>query len=199
MKISITLILSIISLSLSAQTPYEIEISQWQKELNDSFVDEETSPLDKKSLRKFDGLDYFPINEKYRITAEFVRTPNELPFTMPTTTTEVKVFEKYGEARFSLDGEEIILPLYQSHSLRLKEEYADYLFLPFTDMTNGNETYGGGRYIDMKIPDGDTIIVDFNKAYNPSCAYNENYSCPIPPPENRLNVAITAGEKNFHK
>ena len=78
-----------------------------------------------------------------------------------------------------------------------KDEYKDYLFLPFTDLTNGDTTYGGGRYIDMRIPEKNTIILDFNQSYNPYCAYGGNYSCPIPPAENNLDIAITAGVKKF--
>jgi uncharacterized protein (DUF1684 family) len=86
-----------------------------------------------------------------------------------------------------------MLNVYQSHTLREKEGYKDYLFLPFTDLTNGNETYGSGRYIDLRIPERETIIIDFNKAYNPYCAYNYGYACPIPPKENKLKVEIRAG------
>lgn len=81
--------------------------------------------------------------------------------------------------------------------MRETEEYRDYLFLPYTDLTNAIETYGGGRFMDLLIPSGDTIIIDFNKSYNPSCAYNHAYSCPIPPEENDLNIRITAGVKNL--
>ncbi len=78
-------------------------------------------------------------------------------------------------------------------------DFENYLFLPFTDLTNGNGTYGGGRYIDLEIPKGDTMVIDFNKSYNPYCAYNGKYSCPIPPKENDLNIAIKAGVKNYSK
>ena len=79
------------------------------------------------------------------------------------------------------------------------EEYKDYLFLPFLDDTNGEGSYGGGRYIDLRIPDSDTMIIDFNTAYNPYCAYNDRYSCPIVPRQNYLDVAIEAGVKAFKK
>ena len=77
------------------------------------------------------------------------------------------------------------------------EEFVDYLFLPFTDLTNGEATYAGGRYIDLAIPDGDTLIIDFNKSYNPYCAYNKKYSCPIVPKVNHLEIDINAGVKAF--
>jgi uncharacterized protein (DUF1684 family) len=80
-----------------------------------------------------------------------------------------------------------------------QEEYRDYLFLPFADLTNGEETYGGGRYLDLTIPTGNTILLDFNKAYNPYCAYNPKYSCPLVPKQNRLDIPIIAGVKAFKK
>ena len=89
--------------------------------------------------------------------------------------------------------------LYQSLDLKKIEEYKDALFLPFTDLTSGVDSYGGGKYIDLKIPQGTTITIDFNRAYNPYCAYNHKYSCPIPPQENDLAIEIRAGVKKFKK
>ncbi|MNH33262.1 hypothetical protein D3C86_1572800 [compost metagenome] len=114
---------------------------------------------------------------------------------MPTTTARKPVYEKYGEAHFKLNGKDLVLSIYQSHSLREKAEYKDHLFLPFMDLTNGEESYGGGRFLDLTIPEDDTIVIDFNKAYNPYCAYNHKYSCPIPPKENDMNTEIKAGVK----
>ena len=87
--------------------------------------------------------------------------------------------------------------IYQNLELISKPEYVDYLFVPFTDLTNGKGSYSGGRYIDTRIPPGKKIVLDFNKAYNPYCAYNGKYSCPIPPEENHLEVEIRAGVKDF--
>jgi uncharacterized protein (DUF1684 family) len=100
---------------------------------------------------------------------------------------------KYGELAFSLNGKEFKLNIYQNLGLINKEGYEDYLFLPFLDETNGIESYGGGRYVDARIPEGATMIIDFNKAYNPYCAYNHKYSCPIPPKENHLDIKVLAG------
>jgi uncharacterized protein (DUF1684 family) len=118
---------------------------------------------------------------------------------MLTTTSRLAKYVKYGEATFKLDGKEDQLNIYQSLSLREKPAYKDYLFLPFTDETSGKESYSGGRYIDLTIPKGNKIIIDFNKAYNPYCAYNHKYSCPIPPKGNHLNIAIKAGVKRYQK
>jgi len=105
----------------------------------------------------------------------------------------------FGILTFSIEGKEFSLPVYQSQSLMQKKEYKDYLFLPFTDLTNGNETYDGGRYIDLRIPAGDQIVIDFNKAYNPYCAYSHGYSCPIVPSKNHLETEILAGVRYAKK
>lgn len=176
---------------------YIDEILLYQTELNNEFKDPKTSPLEKKDLRKFKALDFFPIDSSFRIVAKFVETPGQLPFAMPTTTNRKPVYQKFGEAHFELEGQKIKLNIYQSHDLRETEEYHDYLFLPFSDLTNGEESYGGGRYIGLRIPEGDSIVIDFNKAYNPYCAYNAIYSCPIVPKENDIPVEIKAGVMAF--
>ncbi|MAE85990.1 MAG: hypothetical protein CMB80_24855 [Flammeovirgaceae bacterium] len=195
--------LSIITLSLStficAQQSHEEEIKKWQTELNEEFANPEESPLEKKDLKKFKSHDFFPINENWRIEASFEFTPFQKPFTIPTTTDRLPVYVQYGIARFDIDGQSFEFPIYQNLELREQEEYKDYLFAPFTDHTNDFETYGGGRYIDLRIPKGDSIILDFNKAYNPYCAYSGRYSCPIPPAENDLALQIEAGVKAWDK
>ncbi|MCB0475507.1 MAG: DUF1684 domain-containing protein, partial [Flavobacteriaceae bacterium] len=98
---------------------------------------------------------------------------------------------------FELNGQSLKLHVYQNQELIKQAEYENHIFIPFTDLSSGNESYGGGRYIDLEIPRGDTLVIDFNKAYNPYCAYNHKYSCPIPPRENSLPVAIHAGVKAF--
>ena len=102
-------------------------------------------------------------------------------------------YRVYGMLEFILDNRKFELPVYQSKQLMATDEYRDYLFLPFTDLTNDNRTYPGGRYIELSIPKGDTIVVDFNQAYNPYCAYSKRYSCPIVPAENHLDIEIPAG------
>ena len=174
---------------------YVAEIEKYQEELNASYRNPEESPLEPEDLATFSGLPFFPINEKYRVEARFVRTPGSKPFKMATSTGRLPIYEKYGEAHFELDGEKVVVPIYQNHELRETEKYKDYLFLPFKDQTNGDTSYGGGRYVELSIPEGDTIVIDFNKAYNPYCAYSSRYSCPIPPKENRIPLAIPAGVK----
>ena len=133
------------------------------------------------------------------MNAEFTRTPNEEPFKMKTTTDRRPIYVKYGQLSFNLKGENYQLNIYQNQGLIEKEGYEDYLFLPFLDETNGLESYGGGRYIDARIPQGDSMLIDFNKSYNPYCAYNDKYSCPIAPRENYLKTRIEAGVKGFDK
>lgn len=181
---------------LNAQISEEIEsIKEFQKELNKEYRNPKTSPLEEEDLAKFEGLDFFKIDPEYRVKAEFVRTPAEPPFAMKTSTYETPVYVKYGELYFTLKGRKFKLNVYQSQELKLDPQYYDYLFLPFNDLTNGISTYGNGRYIDLRIPKSNEIIVDFNKAYNPYCAYSSRYSCPIPPEENDLDIEIPAGVK----
>ncbi len=178
---------------LYAQTGYEDELLAFQENLNMEFRDRDTSPLPKKKRKKFKGHDFFSIDKSYQVTARFERFENPETFQMKTTTGRLPDYDKYGRAVFQLNGKEYELIIYQSHHLRTTEEYKDYLFLPFTDLTNGETTYGGGRYLDLSIPPDNEIVLDFNKAYHPSCVYNYNYSCPIPPPENHLETEIKAG------
>lgn len=181
-----------------AQKPPAVQsIWDFQKAMNAKFNNPEKSPLTVEDRMEFKKLDFFDIDTSFTITAQFIRTPSEAPFLMPTTTERRPVYVKYGEAHFTMKGKKVKLNLYQNQELTQDPEYVDYLFLPFTDLTNGDSSYGGGRYIDIRIPPGDSLVIDFNKAYNPYCAYNGKYSCPIPPAENYLGIAITAGEKKF--
>lgn len=172
--------------------------AEFQKELNEQYSDPEESPL-KGKAKRFKGHDFFEIDSALCVEARFVKSLNALPFRMKTTTNRRPTYEKYGEAQFVLYGKELRLSIYQNHELRETAEYKNYLFLPFTDLTNGDESYGGGRFIDLEIPTGNTITIDFNKAYNPYCAYNKDYSCPIPPAENDLPILVRAGVKKPKK
>lgn len=181
-------------ITVNAQS-YEDSIIEFQEHLNQEYSNPEKSPLSKKQIKKFKAHSYFPIDEKFKVEATFERKLNAIPFLMKTTTSRLPTYEVYGVATFEIDNQTFKLNIYQSHNLREKEEFKNHLFLPFTDQTSGNSTYGGGRFIDLEIPDGDVIIIDFNKAYNPYCAYNDNYSCPITPKENDLSIDIKAGIK----
>lgn len=187
------LIFLFLQLGLVHAQDYKEEITAFRNHLNEEYSNPATTPLAKEDLNTFDGLPFFPINEEFRINARFERTENAMPFLMSTTTDRLPTYEVYGTATFEIEGKPYRLNIYQSHSLRETEEYKNHLFLPFTDETNGNTTYGGGRFIDLEIPEGEHITIDFNKAYHPYCAYNKKYSCPIPPKENHLPLAVKAG------
>ncbi|NJW53713.1 DUF1684 domain-containing protein [Salinimicrobium oceani] len=195
----LTLFFLCIPLFSLAQENADPSVIVFRNKINSEFKDPEKSPLSEKERQAFSSLEFFPDNPAFRVEAEFLRTPNETPFEMPTTTERKPVYVKYGELYFSLNNREYKLNVYQSQDLNRKEEYKDYLFLPFTDLTNGNTSYAGGRYVDLKIPEGKIVMLDFNKAYNPYCAYSGKYSCPIPPKENDLELAINAGVKDYKK
>ena len=150
--------------------------------------------------RKF--LRFFPVDEKYRVIAQFEKVNNGKWFRMETSGKIKKTFRVYGVAHFAIHDTVLTLNVYQMQSLMDDPAYKNYLFVPFTDLTTGSESYHTGRYLDFMINDikNDKLTVDFNKAYNPSCAYVDGkYNCPVPPRENSLPVAIEAGEKNYAK
>jgi len=199
-KLLFIMILILSASQLVAQKSSKLEdIVAFQKHLNLEYANPEESPLTDEDIKEFKGLEFFDIDTSLVIEAEFVRTPYESPFAMPTTTDRKPIYVKYGEAYFDMLGESYKLNIYQNQELITKAEYVDYLFIPFTDATNGESSYGGGRYLDMRIPIGKTITLNFNKAYNPYCAYNGKYSCPIPPAENNISIAIPAGVKAYNK
>ena len=173
-------------------------VTKFQSDLNSEYADAKTSPLMAEDLAKFKSLDFYPASEKYFVVAKFVRTKKEKPFEMQTSTDRKPMYIKYGEVFFTIDGSNFKLNVYKNIVLSKQEKYKDHLFLPFSDLTCGNESYIGGKYIDLKIPKGKTISIDFNTSYNPYCAYNHKYSCPIVPLENDLNIEIKAGVKKFH-
>ena len=196
MQKSLLLVLFFTSLITFAQSKKAAEA--FQKNLNQEFADAKKSPLTEEDLAVFKTLDFFPIDENFIVEATFAKSKNEKSFAMKTTTDRAPLYVKYGEISFVLNGNNFKLNVYQNLELVKKPGFKNHLFLPFSDLTSGNETYIGGRYIDLEIPKGKTIIIDFNQAYNPYCAYNYKYSCPIVPLENDLATHINAGVKKFH-
>lgn len=145
---------------------------------------------------------FYPINENFRVIAGFEKATNNKWFSMETSGLQKKTYRVYGTVTFTLHDTLVKADIYQSQNLMADSKYKDYLALMFTDKTTGEETYEAGRYIDLDIDDikNNQLVIDFNKAYNPYCAYVKGkYNCPIPPRENYLPVAIEAGEKNFGK
>jgi uncharacterized protein (DUF1684 family) len=175
--------------------PYPSTIVEYQRNLNKEYADPETSPLDSSDLAKFSSLNFFPITRTYFVQAYFEKRKKQKKLKMKTSTDRKPVYIEYADVKFLFNNVWYKLCVYQNVELSKKAGYEKYLFLPFTDLTTGETTYGGGRYIDLEIPDGKELVIDFNKCYNPYCAYAHRWSCPIPPPENFLNVKIEAGVK----
>ena len=176
--------------------------TEYQQKLNASFKDATKSPLKRKDLKNFKGLDFFPIDSSFIVSAKFAKIENAPTFEMATTTNRKPLYKKYGLLTFTLQGKEHNLTIYQSQDDLKDEKYKDYLFLPFTDNTSGEESYGGGRYMDVMISDisrDNTVVLNFNNTYNPYCAYNEMFSCPLTPRKNHLDIAVRAGIKVFKK
>jgi uncharacterized protein (DUF1684 family) len=195
----IIFLLLLTQVAFSQQKFERDSVIQFQKNMNEHYADSTKSPLKKKDVAVFKELEFFPINENYFVQAKFIRTKKEKPFEMKTTTSRKPIYVKYGELHFEIGGIPCLLNVYQNVEFSKKPGYKNSLFLPFTDYTSGVESYGGGRYIDLEIQKGKNWTVDFNQAYNPYCAYNEVYSCPIVPQENDLKVEIKAGVKAFKK
>lgn len=198
MKFSLALFCVFLASFLSAQHGDVEAWMSWRIEKDSVFVDSIASPLLLEHRNEFSGLKYFDYNPYYAVRAFFETNLGEA-FSMPTTTERTPLYRVYGYLHFSLFDSVYTLPVYQNLELKNKPGYEDYLFLPFTDLTNAEETYGGGRYIDLRITDGDQWSIDFNKSYNPYCAYNSRYSCPIPPIENHLKMRLEAGVLKFEK
>ena len=197
MKIIITGFLCSFVFLLSAQT-YTEKLEEHREKYISDFLTDEHSPLTKKDIKH---LDFYAIDSTYAVTGIITITPDAIPFDMATSLGIIKRYVQYGTITFQLHDSTFTLSIYQSMKLREQEEYKDYLFVPFNDNTNYTETYGGGRYMDFRmgeIVEG-KLLVDFNKAYNPYCAYSGGYACPVPPAENKLNTNIKAGEKQYKK
>ena len=170
------------------------EIKKFQSDLNKEYLNKRETPLRGDNFENFKAHPFFPIDLKYRVTADFIKNENPEPFDLPTSSGKTKSYQEYGKAHFMIDGKSYALTIYQSLDLMKMEKYKDHLFLPFRDETNQKETYGGGKYMDLKIPKGNTIVLDFNQSYQPFCAYNAyDYNCPIVLEENKLPIEIRAG------
>ncbi len=144
---------------------------------------------------------FFPVNPAYRVWTKFEKINDTIGFIMKTSGKISKKYFRYGILSFSIDNKPLHLTVYQSEQLLQNDQYKNYLFIPFTDLTSGEQSYAGGKYIDILIDDikENKVLIDFNKAYNPYCAYATGYNCPIPPRANDLPVAIKAGEMDFGK
>jgi len=172
------------------------ETLTYREEYKSEFLTDERSPLKQEDI---EWLDFYPPNKQGIVKAKFVLTPESQNFELPTYSGITKTYRKWGEAYFKWGQDSARLSVYENIKLLSNPEYKDYLFLPFTDETTGITTYGGGRYIDLSKKDTEDgmITIDFNRCYNPYCAFSDGYNCPIPPAENFLPFKVEAGEKNF--
>jgi uncharacterized protein len=166
------------------------ELIDFRTEKDEFFRRHPQSPLTPEQRRVFTGLQYFPENDALRLEVTVDLLKDQEPMQMQTSTGGVQDYVRYGKFRFQVDGQEAELTIYQNEN---------GFFLPFVDSLAGKETYPAGRYLEPDALPGNRFYVDFNLAYNPYCAYNEMWSCPITPPENRLKIPIRAGEKLFHE
>lgn len=169
------------------------EINSYQTNLKKEWENPETTPLKEDEKDSFQGIQFFPIDKKYILNADFTPIENGKTIPFPTSAKKIKHYKEYGKLNFKLNGNFHELTIYQSDPPI--EGYENSLFLPFMDETNGDTSYGGGRYLDFEITDiqDNKLVIDFNKAYNPYCAYSKYYNCPIPPANNYLNTEIKAG------
>jgi len=180
---------------LSAQNPVK-EAKKFRKEINKQYGDEDKSPLKEADRANFKKLEFYDIDSEFAVQAKLDWFEKDSVFEMKTTTARLAKYRRSGVATFIIDGNELELVFYQNVKGATNPLYKDYYFLPFKDNTNGEESYGGGRYIDLIIDEGSADAqINFNIAYNPYCAYNDRYSCPIVPSENYINIEIKAGVK----
>lgn len=165
----------------------------FQEELLTFYTNPKTTPLIEEEITNFKGITFFPIDEKYKVKAKFTAVVDGKVIPFPTSAKKIKHYKVYGLLMFELNGKTNELTLYQSYPLATDDTH---LFLPFMDETSGVTSYGGGRYIDFSLDQffGKSMVtIDFNRAYNPYCAYSKHYNCPIPPSDNALDIEINAG------
>jgi uncharacterized protein len=162
---------------------------------NEFFKSDPDSPIQQKDKPRFQGLAYYPVDPGLKFSVRLMRYQSPEQVRLGTNSGEIRSGLRYGYIDFQVQGKKLRLQVY-----RLEDAPVDGagLFIPFRDSTTGFETYSTGRYLDLKENTSGIYELDFNRAYNPSCAYNNEYSCPVPPAENTLSVAIRAGEKKYH-
>lgn len=172
---------------------YSLEVVKDRKEKDLHFLRDASSPLLESDRAEFEGLPYFPPDRTWAFECTLQRFPQPKAFVMATSKDSPRDMLHIGYLPFTRDGKEHRLNVFAPRDT----SDGNYWFIPFTDASTGGETYAGGRFLDIESPGSDTVFLDFNYAYNPLCAYNPKYDCPIPPAENRLAIAIPAGEKKF--
>ncbi|RLD44030.1 MAG: DUF1684 domain-containing protein [Bacteroidetes bacterium] len=178
---------------------YIAKIREERFKIDEEITDSTISRFHREERAHFieKGLQYFEPDLNYRVMADFTIDTSTAVFPFPTNTERTPNYRIYGYVYFNIHDTLCKLTVYQNMDFKNSADYDYTLFLPFMDNTNGIYTYGGGRYMDVPIPESDSILLDFNEAYNPYCAYSSRWSCPLVPFENDLNVSIRAGEKRY--
>lgn len=200
MKHLIGLAFFLLAVRLAAQsvdTGFVAGINEHRRVYRQELISETRAPLTAKDTAL---LDFFAPDPAWRIPARFTATPDAQPFDLYTYSGLTRLYRQYGALQFEFSGQSFTLNIYQNLTLIGRDSsFRDYLFLPFNDATNGETTYGGGRYLDFRFHDirEGILMLDFNKCYNPYCAYSDGYNCPIPPKENHLAIEVKAGERMF--
>jgi uncharacterized protein len=175
---------------------YVASIQKMREEKDNDMRTSSDSPFAKDTTHTFKGLQYFPIDAAYRVQALLTPIQQKKAVTLPTSDGKEKSYLEYAYAEFEMQGQQNKLLILEIMDMG---PYRGTLFLAFADQTSAIETYGAGRYLDVKkLPGSSSVTLDFNEAYNPYCAYNDEFSCPFPPKENILNIRIEAGEKTYH-
>ncbi len=159
------------------------------------YKDPDHSPLKAEDIPSFDSIARFQFDAEYRVMAYWSEVKRQKPQKFKTSSEKVKTYQKVADLVFVIKQDTMKLSAFQNLELMRNPVYKDYIFVPFTDDSNGFDTYGGGRYLDFSRPETDSLVVDFNHAYNPYCAYSDGYSCPVPPRENNLKISVLAGAK----
>jgi uncharacterized protein (DUF1684 family) len=199
--LAITAVFTLGTSAWAQSTPgaHKTEVIAHRAEVTTAYQDAEQSPLLKEDIADFHGLNYFDVDFNYKVNARYELVKKPKKFKMQTSTERQPMYRTFAKLYFEIDGKEYALNAYQNVEYAKKEGHELELFIPFTDKTSGEECYGGGRFLDISQPEEGKryVVVDFNLSYNPYCAYNHNYSCPIPPEENFVPVRIEAGEKEF--
>jgi len=197
MRTLLTLIIVLSLGNLQAQEgSFLREIKKYRVQQNAEFLNPDKSPLTPEERSTFQGHEFFEADEVYRVKARFEPTPNDKPFPLGTSKGGTQLYQRIGVLYFQLKGEPYTLEAYlQVQRFRIPGQ-KPIVFLPLLDQTTGDITYGGGRYLHYEgIPEGTEWVIDFNKLYNPYCAYNEKYECPMVPLPNHLPIKIKAGIK----
>jgi hypothetical protein len=181
----------------SPQEDYVKDIEIMRREKDSFFKHDHESPISHELRGAFDGLAYFPPDPKHRVHAKLIEDKNPQRVVLATSKGVPREMIRYGVLEFEIDGTKQRLDAFKSVPQPGHHHADESLFVPFRDATSGKETYGACRYLDIEEQPTDEYVIDFNLAYNPYCAYSDDYVCPFPPRENSLSVPIRAGEKNF--